>query len=69
MGTLYVRCPNTGKSIASGIETDRLSFELIPAFTGSIRCPICNTEHRWSKIDAWISETGTPPQPTPDRAA
>jgi hypothetical protein len=66
MGTLLVRCPNTGKGIESGIETDRQSFELTPAFTGTIRCPICNTMHRWSKIDAWVHESETLAHPTPE---
>jgi hypothetical protein len=62
MGILFVRCPNTGRDIASGVETDHASFDLTPAFTGTIRCPICKTEHRWSKVDAWISEADPLPQ-------
>ena len=56
MGTLMVRCPETGKDFSTGIETDRLSLQLTPAFTGTIRCPYCGVEHGWSKIDAWLSE-------------
>jgi len=56
MGTLMVRCPRTGADFPSGIETDRLSFELTPAFTATIRCPWCAEDHVWSKIDAWICE-------------
>jgi hypothetical protein len=59
MGTLMVRCPRTGRDIASGIEIDRLSFERTPAFTGHIHCPHCREEHEWSKIDAWIRDLET----------
>ena len=63
MGTLMVRCPRTGADFPSGIETDRLSFELTPAFTGTIRCPWCAAEHAWSKIDAWVCEIDGPSPP------
>jgi hypothetical protein len=60
MGMLLVRCPATGKEIASGVEIDLQSLEKTPAFTGSIHCPFCGIEHAWSKIDARIGE-GEPP--------
>ena len=60
MGTLMVRCPATGKDFPTGIDTDRLSFQLTPAFTGTIHCPLCGVEHSWSKIDAWVSESAPP---------
>ena len=44
MGTLRVRCPRTGQDFSNGIETDRLSFELMPAFNGTIRCPLCGID-------------------------
>ena len=56
MGSLMVRCPRTGQDFSSGIETDRLSFELMPAFRATIRCPLCGVDHDWSKIDAWVRE-------------
>jgi hypothetical protein len=57
VGTLMVRCPETGQDFASGIETDQLSLQLTPAFTGTIRCPLCSVDHTWSKIDAWVCDT------------
>ena len=57
MGILMVRCATTGQDFPTGIETDRLSFELTPAFNGTIRCPLCGAEHAWSKIDAWVRES------------
>jgi hypothetical protein len=50
MGTLMVRCPRTGQDFSSGIKTDRLSFELMPAFNATIRCPLAasiTTGRRW----------------------
>jgi len=63
MGTLMVRCPRTGQDFSSGIETDRLSFERTPAFSGMIRCPLCGIDHSWSKIDAWLHD-GEPSAPS-----
>jgi hypothetical protein len=57
VGILMVRCGATGKDFPTGIETDRLSFELTPAFNGTIRCPLCAVDHPWSKIDAWVCES------------
>ena len=57
MGTLMVHCPVTGQDFFSGIETDRLSFERVPAFNAMIRCPLCGVDHAWSKIDAWVCES------------
>jgi hypothetical protein len=56
-----VRCPRTGKDVPSGIETDSLSFEKTPNFTGLFHCPLCGIDHSWSKIDAWVCESDTSP--------
>ena len=61
MGILMIRCPRTGKDVPSGIETDSLSFERTPAFTGHFRCPLCRVDHEWSKIDGWVRESDSPP--------
>jgi hypothetical protein len=65
VGILMVRCPRTGQDFPSGIETDSSSFERTPAFSGTIRCPICGVDHPWSKIDTWLAETDA----SPSRAA
>src|SRR5215207_2913530 len=49
VGILMVRCATTGKDVPTGIEMDRLTLELTPAFNGTILCPLCEAEHRWSK--------------------
>ena len=54
-----VRCATTGQDFPTGIDMDRLTLELTPAFNGTIRCPLCGEEHRWSKIDAWVREGAT----------
>lgn len=54
MARIYTPCEVTGKLIDTGIEIERPSFAMIPAFTGKIACPHCSAEHEWSKDTAQI---------------
>jgi hypothetical protein len=62
MPKIFTACDITGKLIDTGIEIERASFTLIPAFVGTIFCPHCGGEHEWSKDTARIvdSEGGAP---------
>lgn len=66
MGAIMIKCPTTGQSIATGIETDPNSFRQIPDVLSRSRCPICGLEHDWSKREAWIGESveGSPSRQT-----
>lgn len=57
MGTVMIRCPNTGHEISTGMEADATSFSATPVFFASSYCPICQTEHEWFAKDAWVCET------------
>jgi hypothetical protein len=57
MGAIMIKCPTTGQSIATGIETDPNSFKQIPDVLSRSRCPICGLEHHWWKREAWIVES------------
>jgi hypothetical protein len=56
MGMIMVKCPQTGRAIPTGIETDRDSFRRSPVFFGHTRCPICHVHHAWFARDAWVHE-------------
>jgi hypothetical protein len=56
-----IKCPNTGRPIATGLKTDRSSFEAMAVFYARTFCPICRTNHQWFARDAWVSEA----QPRP----
>jgi len=60
MGTVMVRCPETGRDIPTGIVTDRRSFHATPVFFARVFCPICRTEHEWFAKEAWICESEAP---------
>jgi hypothetical protein len=56
MGTVMVRCPETGRDIATGIVTDRESFRSTPVFFARVYCPLCRTQHEWFAQEAWVCE-------------
>jgi len=56
MGTLMIKCPNTGCEISTGIQTDRVTFRHTPVFFARTLCPICQTQHEWFAKSAWVRE-------------
>lgn len=58
MGMVMIKCPQTGRAIPTGIETDREGFERCTVFFGRTRCPICRTDHTWFAREAWVRELG-----------
>jgi hypothetical protein len=57
MGTVMVKCPDTGRDIATGIIADRVSFNAKPVFFARVYCPLCRTEHEWFAQEAWVHES------------
>ena len=56
MGMVMVKCPQTGRAISTGIETDQERFQRCTVFFARTRCPICCTEHAWFARDAWVNQ-------------
>ena len=54
MAMVMISCPNTGRDVPTGIETDPSSFETFGA-AAPIRCPVCGRDHAWSKTNAWLA--------------
>jgi len=57
MNVLMIRCPNTGRSVSTGIETDEHSFSRIPDVLAHTRCPVCGLDHAWWKREAWLADS------------
>jgi hypothetical protein len=55
MGALMIRCPNTGQSISTGIETDEYSLKQIADVPAHTLCPFCGLDHIWWKREAWLT--------------
>jgi hypothetical protein len=60
MGTVMIRCPQTGREIPTGIEADPVNFKSTPVFFARSYCPICRAEHEWFAQEAWVCD-GEPP--------
>ena len=56
MGTVMIKCPDTGRDIPTGMMADRTSFSAMPVFFARVLCPLCNAEHEWFAREAWVCE-------------
>ncbi len=57
MGSVMIKCPDTGYDIATGIVADRESFKATPVFFAQVLCPHCGKQHEWFAQQAWVSES------------
>jgi hypothetical protein len=55
-GAVMIKCPETGRTIPTGIVADRASFHATPVFFARAYCPYCRTEHEWFAPQAWVCE-------------
>ena len=62
MGAVMIKCPDTGRDIATGIVADRASSNSTPVFFARVHCPLCGTEHEWFAKQAWVCEADPPAQ-------
>ena len=56
MGTVMIKCPDTGIDIPTGMVADRESFRATPVFFARVRCPLCGSTHEWFAQEAWVCE-------------
>ena len=54
MGVIMIKCPHTGLPVATGTETDDLTFDMLPDSLGLAVCPRCGLKHSWCKREAWL---------------
>jgi hypothetical protein len=54
MPDILTRCPETGKTIHTGLDTETVSFETLPNLAFPIKCPHCDRVHLWKPADAWM---------------
>lgn len=66
MGMLMIKCPQTGRAIATGIKSDRDSFLRSAVFFARTPCPICKTDHGWFAPEAWVQESWFQESGVPD---
>ncbi|HWL30876.1 MAG TPA: hypothetical protein VNQ50_01980 [Xanthobacteraceae bacterium] len=69
MGAVTIRCPRTGRSVSTEIETEPSDFSRLPAVVARMRCPLCGEEHTWTASEAWLEAPDLVPQPPVDPKA
>ncbi len=56
MAQVFIRCPNTGKPVLTGIRMDRELFESSYLRNNSFTCPACSRVHTWNQDEAWAED-------------
>ena len=56
MGIVMIKCPKSGRAIATGMEADRERFSRSPVFFARSFCAICKSSHEWFAREAWVQE-------------
>lgn len=56
MGTVMIRCPQTGRAISTGFVAESSEFRRMPVFMARTRCTACGSEHEFFAREAWVEE-------------
>ena len=64
MGSLMIKCPQTGREIPTGIQADREKFRRSAVFFARTFCSICQDNHEWFAREAWVHEPSSMAQLT-----
>ena len=54
---IMIRCPIKGRAVPTGLTTEMVLFDLIPAdLEMPLRCLACLKVHTWKAKDAWVDK-------------
>ena len=56
MGIIMIKCPASGRAIATGMEADREGFSRSPVFFARTFCAICKSSHEWFAKEGWVHD-------------
>lgn len=56
MAYVVIRCPSTGKTVSTQLETDAWSFDRLLATNAAamVDCQACGERHTWLPREAWL---------------
>jgi hypothetical protein len=63
MGQLLFRCPNSGRTIDSGVHTDATSLAKVRSLSVKLYCPVCKTTHLMRAGDGEVDAIVLPQNP------
>ena len=55
MSMVMIKCPSTGLSVSTAIETEPSVFRQLPKVASRMLCPACGQEHVWMTSSAWLA--------------
>jgi hypothetical protein len=55
MAAVMIRCPRTGRSVPTGIETEPEDFKRFPHVDSRLTCRACGREHVWTAAEAFLA--------------
>jgi hypothetical protein len=58
MTAVMIKCPQTGRPVDTGLDTDRETFAGLPDVLASSTCPACRLRHSWWRREAWLAAAG-----------
>jgi hypothetical protein len=56
MSEALITCPSTGKTIRTGVHTDKRTWDSTTVENNRAKCEHCGEVHVWSKKDARLSD-------------
>ena len=59
-GDIFIRCPNTGQPVPTGLHTGTVVFDTLPKIDMRMHCPACQKYHWWDCTRAWVIESAQP---------
>ena len=60
MANLVIRCSETGREVATGIDTEQATLERLPEVISTLACPACGRVHRWRPAEARLAPVPAP---------
>jgi len=56
LNDVMITCPSTHLALPTGVQLSASVFESAVFTNVRVQCPHCESEHRWSKPDAFLQE-------------
>lgn len=56
MANVVISCPNTGKTVKTGIVRSKESLAAATMTGNAVSCPHCGQSHTWSKHDVRLED-------------
>jgi hypothetical protein len=60
MPDILICCPETGKPVQTGLDTETVVFETLPSVALPVECPHCGQTHFWKPTEAWVWQDESP---------